>query len=192
MSVRMWLRYLMLPLPKIDTALPRTGNIYEIGCGKGIIASYVSLGSQERQVTGIDTDQKKIKLSQLEHTQPNLKFKLADALNFTYPRLDGVVMSDFLHHIDYKLQEKLLKILSSKMEKGAIIVIKEVDAKDGMLTWCSRFWDFIFYPHDSIYYRTKSEWVHLLSTLGYRVKVSREVHWFPGSTHLFICEKNQN
>ena len=63
MKVRMWLRYLMLPLPKIDTALPRTGNIYEIGCGKGIIASYVALSSQERQVTGIDTDQKKIKLS---------------------------------------------------------------------------------------------------------------------------------
>lgn len=179
-----WLRNLMLPLAKIDAALPKTGLIYEIGCGMGVISQYMAR-HKSRRIVGIDTNIKKIR----HNASTNLSFVQVDAATFSYQSCVGAVLSDFLHHVDYPTQGKILTRLTGKISKKGILVVKEIDRDDRIRMWLSRFWDFMFYPNDRIFYRSKNELQSYLRKLGFKVRVSQEVKWFPGSTYLYICTK---
>lgn len=186
MNTSHFLRQLMLPLKQINLAIPEDGLVYEIGCGMGVISTYLAQMS-ERQVVGIDLTLAKLKRD--KNFIPNVSFIKADAITYSYKQHKGAVLSDFLHHLDFEAQKKLLENVSTHMSKKGVLVIKEIDKADGWRRWASRVWDLLFYPHDFIYYRTKSEWLKLLSELGYLVRVQREVPWFPGSTFLFVATK---
>lgn len=189
MNIQHALRFLMLPLSAIDKAMPVKGIIYEIGCGMGVISLY--LGKEPgRQVIGTDLNPAKIKLLQTIEKLQNVSFVNTNAVKYSYQKCSGAVLSDFLHHVDYKTQEKILHKIGTALNKNGVIVIKEIDKNDGMRMWLSRLWDVLFYPGDAIYYREKNDLVGLLKNLGLAVSVKREVPWFPGSTYLFICQKN--
>ena len=189
MNIQHSLRFLMLPLVAIDNALPAKGIIYEIGCGMGVISLYLGKNPKRRMI-GTDLNATKIKQIQVLKKSANVTFVTADAAKFKYEKCGGAVLSDFLHHVPYETQEKILKKLVAALNKNGIIVIKEINKKDGIRMWMSRFWDLVFYPKDTIYYREKNDLRKLLSNLGLTVNVKREVPWFPGSTFLFVCRKN--
>jgi SAM-dependent methyltransferase len=183
------LRQIMLPLKAIDRALPKSGLIYEVGSGTGSIGAFLAQKYPTRQVVCIDTNVKKIHQAKNLSVLHNINFQLEDAVNYSYLKCDGIVMSDFLHHLDLQQQNKILSSTTKSLNKGGTLIIKEIDLGDGILMILSRLWDFLLYPKDSIFYRKKSEWKKILGNLGYSVQVSRQVHWFPGSTYLYICIK---
>ena len=189
MNVYSRARLIMLPFKAINGALPEKGLIYEIGSGFGVLAAYLAFCAPQRQVVGIDFDKEKIKTAKSEWKDTNISFVWADALTYPYKQFQGAILSDFLHHLEYTSQEEILKRLAKKVAKRGTVIIKEIDKNDGIFTLCSRLWDYLFYPHDKIYYRSKQELSQLLSTLGFIVKVKRQVRWFPGSTYVFICKK---
>lgn len=184
-----YLRSVMLPLAEIDNALPKLGNIYELGSGWGSIATFLAEKSEARCVVGIDLDAQKIEYAKFSTVLTNVQFIHGDVLKYSYKKPMGFVMSDFLHHIPYLKQEILLKKIIKNSSRKTILLIKEIDANDGWRKWLSRFWDLLLYPHDSIYYRSKSQWRQKLENLGYNVSVMRAAVYFPGSTILFICQK---
>lgn len=183
------LRSFMLPVKEINDSIPNTGLIYEIGSGIGTLAKALAQFSATRRVIGLDYDRHKINSAKKSYPQKNVDYIHADALRFPYKQCQGVVMSDFLHHISYSHQEEILEIITKKVKKQGKIVIKEIVRDDGVFMWLSRLWDFLLYPKDKICYRTRNEWIKLFTAFGYNVKVKRAAHWFPGSTHLFICQK---
>ncbi len=183
------LRLLMLPLGKINNALSSEGVIYEIGSGTGSLAAYLAHGFPDRTVVGIDINKYKIQRAQKQFNLPQLSFKVTDALTFKYQKCDAIIFSDFLHHLPYDKQEKMLAIISKILNKNGILVVKEINKSDALRRWLSRVWDFLLYPSDKIAYRTRNDWKVLLEKFGFRVQVSDEVLWFPGSTYLFICKK---
>lgn len=189
MSLLQSLRSWMLPLKQIDEALPTNGLIYEIGCGWGTLSAYMAITSPERRLIAIDVDKNKLDAAKKSYLTENLHFVYGDAMNFNYQPFAGIIFSDFLHHINYEQQEKLLKIISNKIKKTGIVVIKEIDNADGIRRFLSRLWDFLLYPKDNIFYRDKKDLSALLLRFGYKVKIQREVPWFPGSTYLFVCSK---
>lgn len=187
-SLLPFFRNWMLPIQKIDAKLPDQGIVYEIGSGYGSLAHSLCVKS-DRKVIGIDRDNNKINVAASSYNHTNLQFIKADAVKMTYQVFSGAVMSDFLHHVEYSIQETILEKLQRKISKQGVLIIKEIDANDGIRKWLSRLWDLILYPNDKIYYRSLDDWKSLLNKQGFEVNVSREVAWFPGSTFLFICSK---
>lgn len=183
------LRNLMLPIVEINKALPKSGLVYEIGSGVGSLADQLAKHNKNLNIVGIDVNIEKIGRARNTYIRPNLKFLVTDAVKFPYQPHEGAVMSDFLHHISYLNQEKLLEVLTKKLKKKGTLIIKEIAKDDGIFRWLSWLWDFLLYPEDRIYYRTRKDWANLLVTLGYDVEIKRAAHWFPGSTHLFVCRK---
>lgn len=191
MNIGDTIRLFMLPLAQINRALPQSGLIYEIGCGKGALTAYLSRQTNTRKIVGIDINPEKIKIAQKLYQNKRTQFVTTDALLFDYKTYSGVVMSDFLHHMSYKKQKNLLSKLAIKSTKASVLIIKEIALDDGIFMLMSRFWDWLLYPQDIIYYRTRKEWQALLTKLGYVVDVTREIPWFPGSTFLFVCTKRE-
>ena len=185
----MSLRLFMLPLQKINKSLPSKGRIYDIGCGGGDICYFLASISPQRIFVGIDMNDKKIKKAKEKNKTSNIYFICADVLKYHFKKCSGVIFSDFLHHLSFFDQEKLLEKISKKIERKGVLVVKEIDRDEKTRSYLSRLWDFVLYPHDRIYYRSKNEWKKLLEKLQFRVKTTAEVRWFPGSTTLFVCIK---
>lgn len=175
----------MIPLQQIDDALPQHGLILDLGCGEGAISNFLA-AKKTRNVIGIDIDKKRVQRSY----QKNLKFIHGDAIKFNVKSVDGIVISDVLHHINFQDQEKLLENISRNLKKGGVVVIKEIDTGEFIRSWLSRFWDFVFYPMDKIYFSNSKDLSSKLTKLGFSVKIKRENLFFPGSTTLYICTKN--
>jgi len=184
-----YFRNWMLPVKKINQTLSKSGLIYEVGSGHGSLAYELAKNFPRRQVVGIDIDQAKIAIAKNLFVNSNLTFRVDDAKTFSYLHCDGVVLSDFLHHLKLNDQVAVLKQAINKLNKQGYLLVKEIDLHDSWRMRLSRLWDWLLYPRDQIYYRSKSDWVKLLHQLGLEVKVTREVVWFPGSTYLYICQK---
>lgn len=178
------LRSLILPLKEIDKNIPTEGKIIDLGCGQGIIAKYLA-SKKSRQVIAVDSDKNRLKKTTLQ----NLKFINADIRNFSLKGAKGIVISDVLHHLNPADQKKLLRNIYLGLSKYSVLVIKEIDNNEFFRSKFSRFWDFLFYPNDKIYYFKSNELKNYLEKLGFRVKIFRTTRFFPGSTTLFACKK---
>lgn len=184
------LRWLMCPFSVMEKHLPRSGTIYDVGCGEGIMVQYVARVRPTRTVIGVDTDARRIKTAkQATRELENVDFKVQSALKTDFKRASGVIVSDFLHHISYEDQEKLFVSISKGLRKNGVFLIKEIDRADTIRRIMSRFWDWVFYPQDTIYYRDMHETVNRLNKMGFKVKWNRAVWYFPGSTNILACVK---
>ncbi len=180
-----FLRSMMLPIKAIDKAIPKSGKITELGCGEGVIASYLAK-HPKRHITGIDLNVKRIRKSK----NINLHFKVGDITTINYLPQDGFVISDVLHHLSLKDQKLLLAKLGKTLRKKGVLVIKEIDRSEFLRSKMSRFWDFIFYPNDKINYWNSEGLKSYLEKIGFEISIQRPCRFFPGSTTLFICKKN--
>ena len=183
-------RWAIVPFRQIESYLPKSGLIVDVGCGEGVMATFLALNSPKRKVIGIDINQNKINLGKsIAQKIPNLYFQNKNVLKESLPKAIGFVLSDFLHHIP-KSQHKLLleRLVNATIAKG-VIVIKEIDLKDGLRAKISRFFDFIFYPGQKVSFINSDDLTSLLTKLGLKVSIVKVKKWFPGSTTLFICKK---
>ena len=183
-SIYDFLRSLMLPLTQIDKTLPDQGLIIDLGCGEGVIARYLAQ-RKTRQVIGVDNNKKRLQESNLK----NLILLYGDIRNYQLRNVDAVVISDVLHHLNFKDQTKLLRNVYKKLNKNGVLVVKEIDREEFIRSRLSRSWDFILYPKDKIYYHKSTELKNFLISLGFNVKIVRTSRFFPGSTTLFLCRK---
>lgn len=174
----------MLPLARIDELMPTHGRIIELGCGEGVISQYLSRNLQ-RQLVGIDIDKKRLPSKK----QKNLEFKCADITKYKIGLVDGIVISDVLHHINFLEQDELLKRCFSSLGKDGVLVVKEINTQDLIRSKISRFWDFVFYPLDRIYFSRGSDLISRLRKIGFKVGMEQASLLFPGSTNLFVCRK---
>lgn len=187
MSLQLYdlLRSWMLPLKEIDALTPENGNIIDLGCGEGVCAKYLAK-VKSRKITGVDNDAKRLQKSRLL----NLKFELSDIRSYHMINVDAVIISDVLHHLSYKEQRKLLTRIAKSLKRNGILIIKEIDTNELIRSKLSRFWDFVFYPKDKIFYHNSKDFKNYLENLGFKVNFSRPSRLFPGSTTLFSCRKS--
>ena len=183
-AIRNLLRSLILPLEEIDQSLPKSGKIFDLGCGEGVSSKYLAR-NKKRIVIGIDSDEKRLP----KHKTKNLYFKNADIRETSFKGSSGVVISDVLHHLNLKDQKALLTKIAKELEKRGVLVIKEIDNSEFIRSRLSRMWDLVLYPQDNITYWNSYDLINFLKKIGFSVKFSRPCRLFPGSTTLFICKK---
>lgn len=184
MSPYNFLRSLILPLKEINEFLPKKGIIIDLGCGQGVIAYYLA-NIKQRNVIGVDLNVKRLPKKNLK----NLKFIKSDIRKYNVKNANGIIVSDVLHHISVQDQHALIKNVSKNLKSGGIFIVKEIDTDEFTRSKLSRFWDFIFYPKEEIYFRSAKDLKKELENFGFKVKVKKSSRLFPGSTNLFICKK---
>ena len=173
------------PLDEIDKFLPSKGLIYDLGCGEGIIAKFLSNSSKDRRVVGVDSDENRLQNS----SHKNLRFIADDIRKFPIKRAEGIVISDVLHHLTMPDQKRLLATIAKSLKRGGVLVIKEIDSNEFLRSKLSRLWDWILYPRDEIFYWDSKMLKDFMTKLGLRVKIARPSRFFPGSTTLVVCRK---
>lgn len=188
--MKLRLKSWLWPFTDINSILPKTGIIVDLGCGDGLVAYYLANHGPKRQVVGIDLDSSKI--SQAHSLKPklkNLKFIAADITRVNLHQAQGCLLSDVLHHLPKKHQLQLLQLISRQLKPGAMCLIKEADKSDFIRSHLTRLWDWLLYPHDQINYYASKELIQLMRQLNFSVQFIPLRRFFPGSVNLFICTK---
>lgn len=181
------LRIWVLPYRKLDSLIPESGRILDIGCGNGGFSNYVAICSQKRKVTGIDLSKERISDARKSvSNKSNINFRLGDILSANLPRSDCYLMVDVLHHISFKNQEKMLHFLAKKLNKKSVLIIKEVDPSNKLPFAFGHLIEKVLYPNETIYARSKGNWKKLFDSLGLKVKIYSGSIYFPDSTLIYI------
>lgn len=178
------LRSFILPLQKINNALPNQGKIIDLGCGWGITTRFLAK-EKGRSVIGVDLNTQRLP----KKRSGNLFFINADIRTFDIKDTNGILLCDVLHHMNFNDQEKVLKNIAKGLKTGGILVIKEIDTEEFLRGKLSRFWDFVFYPGEKIYFSNSKDLKQKLENLKFKIKVLKASRLFPGSTTLYICQK---
>jgi len=185
-----YLRWRLCPFEQIEKYIPKEGRVIDIGCGYGLLANFLTLKSNRRDVTGIDLSGKRISAAQKTTGDRNkIRFKLVNVLDLRLGKYCAMVMSDFLHHINYKAQEELLARCYQKIPSGGLLIIEEVDNRPLWKYWFNTTVDKILNIGEGIFFRNQREFRELLERIGFKVSVENAHKGLPLSDILFICKK---
>jgi len=106
--------------------LPRKGEILDLGCGYGYISYMLMLTSEERIITGVDYDEKKIMIAQHGYLRnERISFVKEDITKYKITPKDGFLFGDVLHYLPFDKQEALLKDCIMNLNPGGVILIRE-------------------------------------------------------------------
>lgn len=186
------LRWLCCPFEKIEKYLPKSGIIFDIGCGYGLLANYLSFVFPQRKVIGVDLAPGRIAIAQKSVGQrENIEFFCEDISNLNLESCDGAVMTDFLHHLHPDISQELFNILYQKLTASGVLVIQEVNR--------TPFWKYLFTLSidrllnigKPLYYKSVGEWKEILEKTGFRVKIIPADKGLFFADVLLICQKNE-
>lgn len=190
------LRCRVSPFNKMEEFIPKEGLIYDFGCGEGVFANFLSLKSAKREVVGIEIHTKKFHVAKFagERNSRKITFLNENILSKENILLNcnGVILSDFLHHIHYEFHQILLEKIFNSLNPGGILLIRDVNKS--FYSW--RFWgnfvlELIFYPFQRYYFVSLNDRVSLLEKIGFKVKHILSKEGLPFSNTLFICKKQK-
>ncbi|MBP6624735.1 MAG: methyltransferase domain-containing protein, partial [Chitinophagaceae bacterium] len=111
----------------LETKVPKSGNILDIGCGYGFLAYMLSFMSKQRQITGLDYDEEKIEVANHNVSKSeNLHFVANDAIHFpTDKTYDCILIMDVLHYLLPEKQHELLSKCYQYLNPGGSLIIRD-------------------------------------------------------------------
>ncbi|UCC39066.1 MAG: class I SAM-dependent methyltransferase [Candidatus Aminicenantes bacterium] len=188
-------RLKIYPLELLHTYMPNEGTIIDLGSGYGIYTNYLALKSKTRQVLGIDSNPRRISIAKkIIKNRLNIDFKVQDSKEVKLFPCNGLLMTDFLHHIPISAQNDLLQNVYTILKPDGICVIGDVntDCKPRWKYWISYLSDIILYPFsDKLYFRSSQEMQTVISNIGFKVKIITLQRCITAGV-LYICYKKEN
>lgn len=178
----------------IEKYIPKSGNILDFGCGHGFFSLYLEKKSIERQITGTDISDKKIRIANLSiHNKKNIFVvdKNLDILN-NKNYFDCITVLNVLYLLKSEEQQYIMKKLISSLKKKGVLIILEPDADLKFLTFITKIREYMMVKlfrltsGENVLFRSKNWWIKLLKK---HFKVVKSVALSKNNFHqLYICE----
>jgi len=186
------LRFLICPFEEVERHIPKNGKIADVGCGTGLFAFYLALSSKNRDVYGVDLNNRRIKRAlELKDGVGNVHFEHGDVRSAHLPKCDAVTMVDLLHHLPFSAQEKLISQVFDLLPSGGVFVVKDLASKPVLKAWWNVFHDFVM-TREKVYVRDVDALKSVLESAGFSVEVVDLRKWFIPYNHvLFVAKKLQ-
>jgi SAM-dependent methyltransferase len=163
------LRFLVCPFRRVESAVPESGVVVDLGCGYGLFANLLALRSAARNVVGYDVDAGRIRVARSSvGARKNLAFEVSGEVA-TLPACDVVTLLDVLHHITPHVRLRLLQDIFQKLRPGGTLVIKEIDTIPRFKYLWNYLHDWVMTRGGSCYYLGRLEMCRLLEGIGFVV-----------------------
>ena len=190
------IRFWDAPFIEVEKITPKSGKIIDLGCGEGVFTNFMALSSRDREILGIEIDQRRF--SEANRGLSNTIFKLGDATKISMPRADCIVLFHLLHHLSsFTDQEVVLKKCAQVLSKGDSLLIVEVKPKLSIKYLLAWFTDHFLVPwlfekkmYSPIFFRKEESWAALLNNLGFSCKIINAEKGHPFTHVILVCRKN--
>jgi 2-polyprenyl-3-methyl-5-hydroxy-6-metoxy-1,4-benzoquinol methylase len=185
------------PLIQLEEHFPKEGTIIDLGCGNGLFPNILSLGSSERQIIGLDLDEKKIAVANgTKIPGKQITYQVGDVVEAEYPHGDVFTLVDVLYLIPYDKHKHILQKCYRSLQPGGTLIIKEMDTRPRWKYIWNLFQETLavkligFTLGERFYFRSQKDYTDILQGVGFSVK-SVPIHsgyWYP---HIaYICTKS--
>ncbi len=126
-----------------ESLIPKQGTITDIGCGYGFLSYMLRFTGEDRKITAIDYDAKKIDIANHCFSKnEQLTFIAANATQIDLPKSDAFILSDILHYLPKTEQEKLLVKCMNNLNTGGIILLRDADKDLNKRHWGTSYTEF--------------------------------------------------
>jgi SAM-dependent methyltransferase len=111
---------------QINSAVPKVGRILDAGCGFGIMSNLLAKRSSQRDVTGVEFDEKKLRIARCaSRTLPNAHYIQGDLLDVEYSPADCVLLVDVLHYWSAEKQSEVIARCAAALQAGGMLLFRE-------------------------------------------------------------------
>lgn len=179
-------------LPIVERHAPRTGAILDLGCGHGLVANLLALGSPAREVTGIDIDADKIMAARRTiGGRRNVRFEVADATTYRGGPFSAITTADVFYLIPPALQRRLIAACYAMLEPGGLFLWKNQVRRPRWkyaITWGQEWLMTRLGPTEGhgLYFLDTDESLAALRAAGFRAVALPLRSWRPYTDVLFI------
>jgi 2-polyprenyl-6-hydroxyphenyl methylase/3-demethylubiquinone-9 3-methyltransferase len=119
------------PLNQLSARAP-AGKILDLGCGHGLLAALLALDRPDREVIGVDPDERKIKWARTgPGSLPNVAFRVGVVEDLS-PEFDGfadaVAVADVLYLLPVEQWARFVRSCRRLIKPTGILLLKEAEA----------------------------------------------------------------
>jgi len=180
------IRWWTAPFEALESQVPRSGQVLEVGCGHGVFSMFLALSSPDRTVVGIDIDGDKVALAQevlrggrSDDALPTIEHRDAGDLPMADGGWSAIVFADVLYLLPREDRERLIADCIAALAPGGVLVIKEVDTRPRFKAWLAQFQEFLatkvlrITRGEALDFPSAVDLQRQLSEAGLRVRVTR-------------------
>ena len=180
------IRWWTAPFEALETEVPRSGKILEVGCGHGMLATFLALSSADRTVVGVDIDGQKIELAQesVRHLHPgeatiSFEHRPSGEILTIEGGWDAIVFADVLYLIAPDDRSQLLSDCIAALAPGGHLIVKEVNTEPRIKAFVAQFQEFLatkvlrITDGDTLDFPSATDIETLISSDGLTTRVSR-------------------
>jgi cyclopropane fatty-acyl-phospholipid synthase-like methyltransferase len=144
------LRWRTCPFVAVESLVPRTGDVLDVGCGHGLFSIYLALTAPARRVTGVDIDDDKLSIARraavaaglgdrVEFLRVDADWRPGVAGDAAIGPWDTVVEVDMLYLIGRRRASAWVGDSPAALRPGGSLVVKELDVQPAWKARWSHF-----------------------------------------------------
>jgi 2-polyprenyl-6-hydroxyphenyl methylase/3-demethylubiquinone-9 3-methyltransferase len=120
-------RMLTAPLRQLADRAPPAGRIADVGCGHGLVCALLALGRPDREVIGVDPDERKIAYARASVGRlPNVELEVGSIESLRGP-LDAICVADVLYLLPFERWPPFLDSARRLLKPGGALLWKEAE-----------------------------------------------------------------
>lgn len=190
------LKFRMCPILRIEAYVPDGGDVLDLGCGNGLFAAILKLGSPDRTIIGIDLDARKITAARRSLGKlRGVDFRLGDIVSASYPKTGACTIIDVLYLLPVETQNAILKKCAEALPAGGALILKEMDLAP---RW-KYVWNAVqetisvkivgFTLGSRFHFRSREDYAATLAGLGFDVEIVPLHRGYAYSHILYVARK---
>ena len=175
-------------LSEVESLVPESGLILDLGCGHGVVANLMGMRSSTRRVIGFERDGRKAAIGRGRLS--NVEIRTCDVLRADLPPADVVSIIDVLHHLESpRAQQLLLEKAVACLGNTGVLVVKEVTRSRPLRFRATLVLDRLAYPRDRFYFLRHEELHQGLEGRGLSVEMIPLWRRTPYAHYAMVCRR---
>lgn len=185
-------RHLLAPLARVLAAMPPSGRILDVGCGHGLFANALALGSPERRVLGVDPSGAKIRVARASSAGlPNVRYVQGTVQDVEERGFDAISILDVLYLLPFEEKLALLRACRERIARDGVLVLKTNDTRPAWKYRVARLQEEMMTGlgltmGHGLYFLSRQQNAALLELAGFRPRIVDLRSWLPYPHVMFV------
>jgi 2-polyprenyl-6-hydroxyphenyl methylase/3-demethylubiquinone-9 3-methyltransferase len=186
-------RHLLAPLARVVGAVPPAGRILDVGCGHGLFANALALGSPARQVLGVDPSGAKIAIARASAARlPNVRYVQGIVQQIDEDNFDAITILDVLYLLPIEEKLAVLRACRERIAPDGVLILKANDTRPPWKYRVARLQEQamtglgLTLGHGELHFLSREQNANLLELAGFQPRFVDLNNWLPYPHVMFV------
>ncbi len=186
-------RHLLAPIGRVLAAVPPSGRILDVGCGHGLFANALALGSPARQVLGVDPSGAKIAVANASSAGlPNVRYQQGTVQQIDEDGFDAITILDVLYLLPIEEKLAVLRACRERIGPNGFLILKANDTRPPWKYRVARLQEQamtglgLTLGHGELHFLSREQNANLLELAGFQPQFVDLNNWLPYPHVMFV------